>query len=218
MKLHDVVQRSTEWHALRLGTLCSSYANAMLAGGKGTMRGNLLVQLALERLTKKSQARDFQSEHTQNGVNREEDALFAYQAATGRILRTVGYVSHDSLMAGGSPDGVLGEWERVVEAKCPTAPVHWEYFETGVVPLAYLRQIRHLLWLTNARGAVFISFNPDFPERGRLRIVEVSRDEQAIEEYDREARAFLAEVDRKVEAFHTLTNLSGVLSASVGVS
>lgn len=218
MKVHDVAQRSAEWEALRLGCLCSSYANAMLAEGKGTMRRNLLTQLVLERLTGRSQARDYESQHMQNGSAREEDALFAYMELTGKLLRTVGYVSHDTLMAGGSPDGVLGEFEAIVECKAPSEAVHFEYLESGAIPLKYERQIRHLVWLTGAQWAAFVSFNPFFPPQGRLKVVQVQRSKLGIDEYDREARKFLAEVDAKVSAWHTSWNLSGVLSAAAGVA
>lgn len=183
------------------------------SGGYSAGRKNLLARLLLERITGKPQENGYESKAMKDGADREADALALYEAQR-RSVRTCGFLRHDELMAGASLDGYVGEFEGIVEAKCPIPATHLEYLKTGRVPLDYYRQITHQLWLSGAQWCDFVSFNPDFPEHARLKIVRVARNEDEIEAYDEAVRAFLAEVNREVEAFHAATNLSAVLVAS----
>lgn len=230
--VHDVIQRSPEWAALRLGRLCGSRAADMLAmkqpeplksgapsKAKPTElagRRNLRAELVLERLTGKPQARDFQSKAMIDGIERENDALAKYEET--RLTRLVGFVSHPDLMAGFSPDAVVGDFEGLVEAKCPIPATHLDYYETGKVPWEYLKQITHGLWLTGAAWCDFISFQPSFPDDMQLQLVRVHRADVDIDDYERKARAFLAEVDLKIQAINTRRNLRSTLEAAVAGS
>lgn len=230
MIIHDVQQRSPEWTALRLGRLCGSRAADMLAmkippaktptGKPSTAkpeelagRRNLRVQLVLERLTGKSHERNFQSQAMQDGIDRESEALAQYELLGGRLVRSIGYIAHHDLMAGFSPDSVVGDMEGIVEAKSPLAATHLEYLRTGIVPLEYMRQCVHGLWISDAGWCDWLSFHPEFPEHLQVKIVRIHRDESAIKDYDTKARAFLDEVDRELQAVCTLTNIPGELQA-----
>jgi len=204
-RIVDVPQRSPEWFAARLGRLTSSRADDMLAtlkSGKGEAAGrrNLRVQLVLERLTNRSQERtSFQSEAMQNGIEREADAYAAYEALTGRMLQSTGFLSADQLMVGCSLDGHVGDFEGLIEIKCPLAATHLEYLKTGIVPGEYLKQIMHALWITGAQWCDWMSFEPDFPEPLRAKIVRVPRSAVDIDSYEAAALTFLAEVRRELD-------------------
>jgi hypothetical protein len=217
--VHDVAQRTPEWEALRRGRLTSTDADALLAtrqdGKPAAGRKNLLGQMALERITGKSLDRGFVSKAMQAGIEREIDAVSIYEALTGIVLTRVGFVSHSTLMAGLSPDGVIGDFEGLVEIKSPIEATHLEYLETRKVPLDYMRQVIHGQWLTGARYTDWLSYQPSFPDNLRALCVRVERDEDAIENYDKKARAFLEEVDLKVAAIRTMGNLPAVLREAV---
>lgn len=201
MKIIECDQRSPEWIAARLGRLTASRASDMLAtikSGESAARRNLRVQLVLERLTGKSQENGYVSAAMQQGIDREPDALLWYEALTGQFVQRSGFLAHDTLMAGASLDGHLGEFETIIEAKCPIPATHLEYVKSGHVPSDYLAQITHQLWISGARECHWLSFNPDFPEHRRARLVVVTRDDKAIAEYEAKATAFLAEVDREL--------------------
>lgn len=214
MTIHDLDQRTPEWAALRLGRVTSTCADAVMATlkGKGEAAGrrHLRARLVLERLTGRSQEREFMTQAMQDGVDREADAYAAYEALTGTILRRVGFVSHDALMAGVSPDGVIGAFDALVEIKSPMAATHLEYLETGRVPTDYLRQVVHGQWITGAQWTDWLSFHPDFPAPLTVKLVRIHRDEAAIEEYDRAVRAFLIEVDEKLVALQALADRQAV--------
>lgn len=215
MKVHEVSQRSADWHTLRLGRVTSSCAADMLASLKDPKeeaagRRNLRVRLVLERITGRSIESKYLSAAMQQGMEREADARMLYEAITGRLLSTVGFVSHDVLMAGASPDGYVGDFEGLVEAKCPLPATHLDYLRTGAIPGKYMRQVTHQLWITGAQWCDWISYNPDFPEPLHMRLVRVERDETAIKAYELLTRQFLAEVDREAEEVAAMAEQAAV--------
>lgn len=214
-------QRSPEWFAARAGRLTGSRAADMLAtikSGEAAGRRNLRAQLVLERVTGKPQEQTFESAAMRQGAEREAAALDRLEAELGYILTRTGFLAADGLMAGCSLDGHVGNFERIVEAKAPLAATHLEYLKSGKVPGEYLKQITHNLWISGAQACDWLSYNPDFPEHLQTKIVEVARDEAAIAAYDTAARAFLAEVDRELEALRTLTDFGRVLNAAKGAA
>src|SRR3990167_2016704 len=136
MKVIDVDQRSEAWFQASRGRLTASRAADCLAtikSGEAAARRNLRAQLVLERITGKSQEGGFQSKAMLDGIEREPDALLAYEAATGRLVKRTGFVQHDELMAGCSLDGHVGHWEGIVECKCPIAATHFATVMGGAV-------------------------------------------------------------------------------------
>ena len=207
--VHDIDQRSEAWHQLRLGRVTSSCASDMLAtlkSGKGEAAGrrNLRVRLVLERIVGRSCESDFQSAAMRGGHEREADAQALYEALTGRILHTTGFVAHDSLMAGASPDGYVGDWEGLVEAKCPIPATHLDYLKSGQVPGEYLKQVHHQLWITGAQWCDWLSYSPEFPEPIQVKLVRIKRDEAEIAAYELLVRQFLSEVERELEGVQQL--------------
>jgi hypothetical protein len=111
MTIHDVIQRSPEWRALRAGRLCGSDAADAFKTNKdgkfAASRRNIAMQLVLERITGRVQESGFVTQAMQDGIDREEAARAAYCALTGQVVTQVGFVSHDELRAGCSPDGII---------------------------------------------------------------------------------------------------------------
>lgn len=212
-------QRSPEWLQARCGRLTSTGAAAMLtrvkSGDYGAGRRHLQTQLVLERLTGKPQDSGWLSKAMQDGIDREPDALLMYEAITGQIVERTGFLRHTELMAGASLDGHLGNFEVIVEAKCPMAATHLEYLRTGKVPGNYLAQITHQLWVTGAHSCDWLSYHPDFPDALQVQIVQVHRNELDIEAYAAAATQLLDAVATDVLALQTMTNLRGQLAASV---
>lgn len=200
---HDVIQRSPAWHALRIGRLGGSQAAAMLAtgrSGEAISRALLRQQLVHERVTGRSGASTFCSGPMRDGILREPAAVAAYEAETGNLIRRVGYLTHDTLQAGVSPDGVVGEFAGLVEIKNPLDTTHVRYVH-GSMPGAHYKQIVHALWLTGAPWCDWVSYHPGFPRGWDLRIVRVHREPKAIASYALAVTLFLREVEEAVEAW-----------------
>lgn len=194
-------QRSPAWKAARLGRLTASRAADMLAsvkGGEALGRSRLRVQLARERLTGRPHERGFESAVMRTAAEREPAARAWYAAQTGLRVRQTGFLAHDTLQAGVSLDGHVGDFEGLLEIKCPIVMTHFDYLNGGPMPGSHRKQIVHQLWITGAAWCDWVSFNPEFPPALRARIVRVERNELEIAAYAQKATAFLQEVDAAV--------------------
>lgn len=215
--VHDVAQRSDDWIQLRLGRLTGSCADAMLSpgrtkGSESAARRNLRVALALERITGEPQEESFYSKDIKRGEELEPFARRAYEAATGVLLQTVGFISCDDLMVGCSPDALA---VGVIDFKCPRPANHFEYLRSDRMPIEYQRQLTHNLWITGAPWAEMVSYCPQFPENLRLCVRRIARDDVAIAAYEKAARVFLDEVANDVLAINTMAGLQAVLVEAV---
>lgn len=211
-------QRSPEWFAARLGRLTGSCAGEMLAtikSGEAAARRDLRMRLVCERLTGQPQEDGYMNDAMRRGVELEPLARAAYEARTGEFVTETGFLSHDSLMVGCSLDGHLGDFHTLVSLKCPKSSTHLAYIRGGVFPSTYVPQMLHELWITGAQAYDFMSFDDRFPAELQTFYIRVQRDDSAIAEYEKKALAFLAEIDREVEAIRTISNPSAQFQAAV---
>jgi putative phage-type endonuclease len=202
-------QRSRAWHDARVGKLTGSRAGDVFATLKGkgeaASRRNLRLQLVVERLTGVSQENGFATPAMERGILLEPDARGAYEAETGIVVQTVGFVAHDELAAGCSPDGLTHD--GLIEIKCPGAAAHLEYVRGGL-PQAYRTQIMHGLWLTGAAWGDFVSFHPQFPDPLRLKVTRLYAKDLDLPAYELAVRFFLREVDEEVSAVQQLMQVA----------
>jgi hypothetical protein len=213
VKVHDIAQRTPAWYAVRLGKLTASRAGDMMATiktGEAAARRDLRMQLVCERLTGLSQEDAYVNAAMQRGIDKESDAFAAYEALTGRLANPVGFVAHDSLAAGCSPDGEVNGYQGVLELKCPKSATHLSYLRLRTVPKEYLHQIIHSIWITGAQWCDFVSFDDRFPAPLQVLCVRVPRDEAQIASYEIMVRAFLGEVEKEVEAVSQLIPVEAI--------
>jgi hypothetical protein len=204
VKLHHCDQRSDEWRLLRCGKLtasCVGDAFATIKSGYAASRRNLILKLTLERLTGKPQESGFVSPDMERGTLLEPEAVGAYEAETGHLVSPVGFVEHDELLTGASPDG-LPEG-GYVEIKCPKAATHLDYLRGGL-PIGYRLQMIHGLWLTGRTWADFVSYHPDFPEPLRLKVTRLWAKDLDFAAHELNVRTFLSECEREVNEVRAL--------------
>ena len=217
MKAFTVIeaeQRSPEWFAARLGRLTGSRAADMLSiikSGEAAARRDLRVQLVCERLTQTLQEDAFVNAVMQRGIDMEPAAFAAYESLTGQVARRTGFLAHDTLAIGCSLDGHIGNFDGLLEMKCPKSATHLRYLRAGTVPLDYLPQITHNLWVTGAAWCDFLSFDDRFPKGLQTFLVRVERSAIDLDAYITKATAFLAEVASEVAAVRTISDLPSVL-------
>lgn len=197
-------QRSPEWFAARAGRLTGSKAadaiDFLKTGSKGesAKRRDYRFQLLAERLSGQPDEDGFVSDAMQRGIDKEQEARDAYEILTGRAAMVSGFLSHTSILAGCSLDAHVGDFDGLLEIKCPKTATHLEYLRAGVVPAKYLPQITHNLWISGAGWCDFLSFDDRLPENIQTFLVRVERDEAQIVAYAEKALAFLEDVDREV--------------------
>lgn len=215
-------QRSPAWFTARLGRLTGSRAADMLSvikSGEAAARRDLRTQLVCERLTNTLQEDPFVNVVMQRGIDLEPAAFSAYEGLTGSVAYRSGFLSHDTLMVGCSLDGHIqggsGPFWGILECKCPKSATHLRYLRSGIAPSDYLSQITHNLWVSEAAWCDFLSFDDRFPPPLQTFLVRVSRADVDLIEYEKKALAFLAEVDREVEAVATMANVGAVLKEAI---
>lgn len=215
MKIHNVEQRSEAWHALRCGRLTGSRAKDMLAkikSGEAAARRDLKMQLLAERLSGCPQESTFTNAAMEWGIQHEADAVAAYEAETGRMIEPIGFCEHDTMLAGTSPDGFVGD-DGILSIKCPKTATHLSYWRARMEPAEHWAQNTHELWLTGRAWVDFVSYDPRLPAGLQLFVLRVTRTKAELEAYEREVLVFLGEVNVEVAAIQTLINLPARLEA-----
>lgn len=210
-------QRSPEWFAARCGRVTASRACDVLAkikSGEAAARRNYRVQLVAERLTGQPQDDGFVSAAMQRGTDLEPQARTAYELLTGQLVKECGFLQHATLPIGASPDGVMGDFDGLLELKCPNPATHVGYLKAGVVPSDYLPQLTHQLLVSGAAYVDFMSYAPNFPEALQTFLVRLKREDVDLAGYEAAVRAFLREVEDEVLALQTMANPTAAFTAA----
>lgn len=209
MRLIECVQGSEVWHQARAGVCTASrFADVMavIKTGEAADRRNYRTDLVVEQLTGRG-LEGFTNKAMQQGIEREPLARLAYEEETGNVVREIGFVMHDVLRAGASPDGLMGTGG--LEIKCPERTAHLRYLQQPAEPPEYRWQIQGQMWICELEWVDFACWNPDFPEGLRLIIRRIPRDEVAIKNLALGVEFFLAEVESETERVgklnHSLT-------------
>lgn len=204
-----------EWIAARLGRVTGSTANDMLSversAGKG-IRSKLKRRLAMERLIGKPLGKDVQTAVMAQGLRREPDARIAYERRTNTVVMSCGFVAHNTMLAGCSPDGYINDFEGLISIKCPEQAQHLEYLRVGMDDTEYLRQIRMEQLITGAKWTDFVSFNPEMSERIRLVVIRIPRNDIEIKKHEDALAAFLVELETEYLALKTIVEGIGAVA------
>jgi len=216
MILETDTQRDADWYAARLGKATASRFKDAIATKKQTekqkkdnlpgdpMQAQLdyLTELVVERLTQTPIQRYTTAAMTW-GTEQEPAARAAYERITGRIVEETGFVAHDTLLAGCSPDGLI-DWDGLIEIKCPYSSAnHIETLLNGM-PADHIPQVQGQMWITGREWCDFVSYDPRMPEALQLHVQRIQRDEAFIADLERRVTSFLAEVGNQVEALRRL--------------
>lgn len=205
MKILDCEQRSEAWFAARAGIATASCFSSILAtikSGEAAERRNYRVRLVVERLTGRC-VESITTPAMKQGIEREPLARAAYETLTGAWVDEVGFIRHDTLDAGCSPDGLLGT-DGCIEIKAPELAAHLEYLKLDGCPAKYAAQVQGQMWLAEREFCDFISFNPDFPPNLQMVVRRVKRDETSIKALAMMVECFMSEVREEEEALRRL--------------
>ena len=191
-----IEQGTEEWLKIRLGKVTASGVADVLAktkSGVSASRGNYLIKLAIQRVTGVVEE-GFTNDAMQWGIDNEAQARVAYEVVSGNFVDQVGFVEHPSIKwFGCSPDGLINN-NGLVEIKCPNSATHWSYIKDDGPPTKYYIQMQAQMACTGRAWCDFVSFDPRMPERSRLFIKRVMREDDYIAEMEAEVKKFLDEV------------------------
>jgi hypothetical protein len=157
MIIHDAIQGTPEWDAVRLGKFTASRFSDLFMDQKTKGYQGLINQVVFERLTGEK-PESFSSAWMDRGKELESDARHAYELETFRKVQRVGFVELDEWV-GCSPDGFVGA-DGTVEIKCPKYSTLIDYHLTGKIPTDYFWQMQGGLYITGRAWCDFYVWHP----------------------------------------------------------
>ena len=195
-------QGTDAWLRERAGKVTASRIAdlmAMTKTGPGASRKNYMAQLITERLTGEPLP-SFTNAAMEWGTATEPQARDAYRFLTFATVEETGFVTHPHIPeAGASPDGLVGA-DGLIEIKAPNTATHIDTLTNESVPSKYFLQMQWQMACTGRQWCDFMSFDPRLPEPLQAWITRIERDDEKIEEIESAVRAFLAELDERVDA------------------
>jgi putative phage-type endonuclease len=204
----EIIQGSAEWFAARLGKVTASRVADVVAktkSGPSASRNTYMAQLIAERLTGTTQD-SFSNAAMQWGTEKEPEARAAYEFFRNETVTEIGFVCHPHIDdCGASPDGLVGA-DGLLEIKCPNTATHLDTLLGKMVPAKYVNQIQWQLSCTGRAWCDFASYDPRLPERMRLFVKRMPRDEKRIVELETEVAAFLLEMDGRLAELNNIYN------------
>ena len=213
MRIFDCEQNSAEWIWARTGRITASRMGDLMAtlkrGGEAASRRDYRAELIAERLTGKTEDR-YLSKEMQFGIEQEPFARTAYEIRTENMVDQAGFVFHPRLdFSGASPDGLIGQ-DGGLELKCPKTTTHLAYMATGAVPEEYQHQMLWNMACAEREWWDFASFDPRLPEKLRLFIVRMPREEARIDEMEREVLKLNSEVHNICKQLGVVVHLAPI--------
>ena len=201
-------QGSEEWFAKRAGAFTASRSKDLMArtkSGPSASRGNLITQLAVERLTGQC-VETYSNAAMQRGTDLEPEARDAYIFDQCVSVEEVAFIDHPTIpMCGCSPDGLVDE-DGMVEIKCPASMAkHFAALKSGAHAKEYHWQLQHQLMASGRKWVDAVSYDPRFPRGLQLAIKRIERDEDAISSLEIEIKKADAEINLVVEDMRAKT-------------
>lgn len=159
-------QRSPEWFEIRRGKITGSEIGKFVMNtDKKALdaRQNLIDAKIGEEADGDDSPPNYEDYWMKRGTRLEAEALNAYTLHTGYEVEQVGFVSHDTLPLGVSPDALVNGRAFGLEMKCPSGKIQVKRLREQVCPEEYLPQIWLSMIVTGADRWHFWSYHPVLP-------------------------------------------------------
>jgi len=167
---------------------------AKTKSGWSASRANYAAELIAERLTN-TQGERYVNAAMQWGLDTEQQARDAYAFYRDATIAPAAFIKHPRIAwAGASPDGFVAS-DGLVEFKCPNTATHIETLLGGVIAEKYRLQMLWQMACAGRQWCDFASFDPRLPEKMRLVVRRVERNDTEIARLEREVAQFLGEIE-----------------------
>ena len=195
MRVITTDQRTDNWSKSRLGIPSASNFNMVItaSGIVSKQRDKYLYRLVGERLSGASED-SYQNPAMLRGIELEAEARDCYSFITGNEVTETGFCMHDTIDAGASPDGMIGE-DGLLEIKCPSLGVATEYLYFNRLPSDYFQQVQGQLFITGREWCSFFSYFPGL----KPLIVRVEPDLKFHDALRQELELLCADINTMVE-------------------
>lgn len=176
MIVHNVIQGSTEWLALRAGIpTASCFDRIITPKGKPSAQAEKYMHRLIAEKLMGHPVIEFTGPWLERGKDLEANAALYYEATRDVASERVGFVTNDAGTVGASPDRLVGT-EGLLEIKVPAEHTHVAYLLTRAVDAEYYPQIQGQLWITGRTWVDILSYHPEMPPA----LIRVERDEAYI--------------------------------------
>jgi len=158
MKIHNVEQRTYEWHLLKRGVI-----GGTLAKGLFTDSDTLLNDLISQQLEDFNEEDSYISFDMQRGIDLEPIARQELSKELFIEFEEVGFITHDEIeILGISPDGITKDGTIQCEIKCPASKKHTQTIRNNDIPSDNIHQVLHA-FLVNEKldKLIFASYRPE---------------------------------------------------------
>lgn len=202
MREQNNLQGTGAWFNERTGKLTASRMAAAMAflksGAEASERKKLKIEILCERLTGDIVPK-YVTNEMQWGIDKEPAAKEAFESATGLIVSDLGWVPHPRIEnLGASPDGMCSDG-CLIEVKCPSTVTYMTWLLAGELPQEYIPQMTLQSACMGGLPVWFCAFDPRLPEKQQLFIKKFEPTLEQIENVERNAVAFLDEVEAMFE-------------------
>ena len=197
--MDSLEQRSDEWFKIRCGKVTASRVSDVIAktkSGWGASRANYMAQLIAERLTGEV-ADSYTNSAMQWGTDHEDEARTAYEFYQNENVQEIGFVKHQKLESGASPDGLVGK-DGLIEIKCPNTATHIQTLLDQKIPKKYETQMLWQMECTGRKWCDFVSYDPRMPENLKLFVKRFERDDERLDEIRTMVADFIGELEDKL--------------------
>ena len=196
-------QRSDLWFQHRLGKVTGSHISDVMAKGQGITRAKYMNRVLLEKLTGEVQP-TYQSASMAWGTSHEDEARMAYEFYLDRDVTQVGFIDHPTIIdLGVSPDGLIGD-DGGFEVKCKDSHNHEEVLLGKPIERGHLLQCQINMACWDATWWDYCNYDPRYPEKLKLHVQRVARDDKMIEEIEAAVVLFNEELLAKIEMLDKL--------------
>ncbi len=178
MRVIDVEQGTDEWLKARLGApSASSFGQLITPTGRRAKTFTAYVQKLVKEVLDGEPAPFYANDAMARGTELEPHARAYYEFMTGNDVVEMGFIKHETLEAGCSPDGFVGE-DGGIEIKCPLDHNHEKTLELDGMPSKHIPQVQGCMWITGRKWWDFVSYHPEMDSL----IVRIERDDEYIEQ------------------------------------
>lgn len=198
MRVIDCEQGTPEWMSARTGVFTASRfkdACATLKSGEMAQAAkDYAFEIVFERITG-DMAPKVVNFAMHRGSELEPDGADVYAEHHGVILEKIGFVRHDTLPIGCSPDRLVND-DGLIEIKCPLDIRRVLQMWATKDHSEYVHQIQGQLWLTGRKWCDLVVYDPRLAAgRMDMFVKRIERDDEFIAAMEKQLVAFAAYVD-----------------------
>lgn len=192
--IHDCIQGTTEWAALRSGIpTASNFDRIITPGGKPSKGAEAYAFSLLAERLMGHPCVEFTSHWMDRGSQMEAEAVSFYEFQRDCETVKIGFVTNTAGTIGCSPDRFVGE-DGLLEIKVPKESTHMSYLmKSGSAYEEYRVQVQGQLWVSQKQWSDVLSFHPELPPA----LLRIERDEPFILALAAAVEAFSATLEEQ---------------------